>query len=295
VRQFFKWCVAEELVASSVYEALRTVPGLQPGRTQAPERKPIQPAETAQIEAALAYMPPPVAALVQLQLLSGARGGELLSLRAEDIDRSGPVWVYRPAQHKNAWRTRLREIFFGPRAIEILRPWLDRFADGPLFSPAAAEANRSTFRSDSRMTPRYASHMRYNATRRARLRGRPPGDQYTGASYRQAIERACARAFPLPAHLQRKPVQLTDGRTRRESAVEWRERIGREGLAEVRAWREMHTWTPHRLRHSAGTAIRREYGIELARIILGHSTAFTTELYAEVDHQQARDVIAKVG
>src|SRR5688500_17963985 len=42
VRQFFKWCVAEELVASSVYEALRTVSGLQPGRTTAPDQTPVR-------------------------------------------------------------------------------------------------------------------------------------------------------------------------------------------------------------------------------------------------------------
>jgi hypothetical protein len=33
----------------------------------------------------------------------------------------------------------------------------------------------------------------------------------------------------------------------------------------------------------------------LARIILGHSTAFTTEVYAKTDDQQAREVVAKIG
>jgi integrase len=150
IRQFFKWCVAEELVPSSVYEALRTVPGLQPGRTRAPDRKPIRPADVEQVEAALPFMPPPVAALVRLQLLSGARGGDLLGLRAGDIDRSGPVWVYRPPQHKNAWRTRPREIFFGPKAQQVLRPWLERSPVGPLFSPAAAEAERNADRATRR-------------------------------------------------------------------------------------------------------------------------------------------------
>ena len=63
IRQFFKWCVAEELVPSSVFEGLRAVPGLQPGRTIAPDRKPIKPADVAQVEAASPYMPQPVAAL----------------------------------------------------------------------------------------------------------------------------------------------------------------------------------------------------------------------------------------
>ena len=73
IRQFFKWCVAEELAHSSVLEGLRAVAGLQPGRTAAPDRQPVRPATLEQVEAAIAYMPPPVAALVRLQLLSGAR------------------------------------------------------------------------------------------------------------------------------------------------------------------------------------------------------------------------------
>jgi hypothetical protein len=54
-------------------------------------------------------------------------------------------------------------------------------------------------------------------------------------------------------------------------------------------------WNPNRLRHNAGTSLRKEYGVELTRIILGHATAFTTEIYAEADRQQAMEVIGKVG
>jgi integrase len=54
-------------------------------------------------------------------------------------------------------------------------------------------------------------------------------------------------------------------------------------------------WSPNRLRHNAATRLRKEYGVELARIILGHKTAFTTEIYAEADRAQAIEVIAKIG
>ena len=54
-------------------------------------------------------------------------------------------------------------------------------------------------------------------------------------------------------------------------------------------------WHPNRLCHSAGTSIRKEFGVELARIILGHKTAFTTEIYAEVDREQAMAAVVKVG
>ena len=38
-----------------------------------------------------------------------------------------------------------------------------------------------------------------------------------------------------------------------------------------------------------------EFGIEAARIILGHHSAAITEVYAEKDEQQALEAMAKVG
>jgi integrase len=54
-------------------------------------------------------------------------------------------------------------------------------------------------------------------------------------------------------------------------------------------------WHPHQLRHSAATAIRREHGVEAARVVLGHATAFTTEMYTERDHKRATEVMAAMG
>lgn len=54
-------------------------------------------------------------------------------------------------------------------------------------------------------------------------------------------------------------------------------------------------WHPNQLRHSAATRLRREFGVEMARIILGHKTAFTTEMYAETDRDQAIAVMARFG
>ena len=51
--------------------------------------------------------------MVRLQLLSGARPGEMVILRPCDIDMSGKVWLYRPELHKNSWRGHERTILFG--------------------------------------------------------------------------------------------------------------------------------------------------------------------------------------
>ena len=54
-------------------------------------------------------------------------------------------------------------------------------------------------------------------------------------------------------------------------------------------------WCPNRLRHLAGTKIRAVYGIEAARIILGHSSMKTSEVYAEIDQEKAKEIMKKLG
>lgn len=54
-------------------------------------------------------------------------------------------------------------------------------------------------------------------------------------------------------------------------------------------------WTPNQLRHSAATRIRREFGLDAARALLGHSTPVVTEIYAELDSAEAARVMGEVG
>ena len=54
-------------------------------------------------------------------------------------------------------------------------------------------------------------------------------------------------------------------------------------------------WNPHQVRHNAATNLEREYGIDTARIILGHRSPRITQRYIEENHARARDVIACVG
>jgi len=54
-------------------------------------------------------------------------------------------------------------------------------------------------------------------------------------------------------------------------------------------------WHPHQLRHNYATRIRKEFGVEAARILLGHRSTAVTELYAEIDRGRVRDFVAKVG
>jgi integrase len=54
-------------------------------------------------------------------------------------------------------------------------------------------------------------------------------------------------------------------------------------------------WMPNRLRHTAATEIRRQFGAEATRTVLGHSTLNIVEIYAERDMNHAADIMRQVG
>jgi len=54
-------------------------------------------------------------------------------------------------------------------------------------------------------------------------------------------------------------------------------------------------WSPNQLRHTAATDIRKQFGLEASRVILGHSSAETTLVYAERDQETAKAVIRQIG
>ena len=54
-------------------------------------------------------------------------------------------------------------------------------------------------------------------------------------------------------------------------------------------------WGPNRLRHNAATFLRKEFGLEAARVILGHTSSAVTEIYAEMDQKKAAEIMGAVG
>jgi integrase len=54
-------------------------------------------------------------------------------------------------------------------------------------------------------------------------------------------------------------------------------------------------WSGLQLRHTAATAIRREFGLEAAQVALGHAQANVTQVYAERDFALAARVAKEVG
>lgn len=228
IRHMFKWATAEEIVDPSVYHALKTVEGLQAGRSEAKDRPDVGPVADEHVDKVLGHLTRPVAAMVQVQRLTGMRPGEVLAMKRSEIDMSGAVWTYRPARHKNSWRGKDRLITIGPKAQAILREFFTTSTDFNyfLFSPIRAREERFATMRDRRKTRVQPSQV----SRRKDDPERMPGDRFTGAAYTRAVRRACKKAG-VPIW---KPNQL-----RHAFATEIRKRFGLEaaqvGLGHAKA------------------------------------------------------------
>ncbi len=266
IRKMFKWAVENEILKSDKYEALRAVAGLRKGRTTAREPKRVLPVNEDHVQAILPHVSDQVSAMICLQLLTGMRSGEVTIMRGIDIDMSAEVWQYRPSHHKTEHHEVERLIPLGPRAQELIRPFLNRDLSAYLFSPAEAEVVRLVERHAARKTPLSCGN-RPGSTRKRRRR-RPARDRYDTDTYRRAISRGCDVAFPAPTGLT---------------------------ANEIEAWQRDHRFHPHQLRHTAATQIRRTHGLEAAKCILGHTNIETTQIYAEVNQAQATSIMAQVG
>ena len=97
---------------------------------------------------------------------------------------------------------------------------------------------------------------------------RPSGGRFKRWNYNEKINQACDKAWPYPHCLN---------------------------ADAIKAWQKRHRWAPNRLRHSAATAIREEFGLEAAQTVLGHASADVTQVYAERDIKKAAEVMGKVG
>lgn len=163
----FKWGVENELVPAEVWHGLLAVRGLERGRCDARETDPVKPVPEAFVDAIRDHVNRHVWAMVQLQLLTGMRPGEVVQMRARDLDTTGPVWVFDKTEHQD----KSREVYLGPRVQAIVKEFLVPDVGSFLFSPAAAEAERIRELREHRRTPVQPSQR----DRRKRNPRRQPG------------------------------------------------------------------------------------------------------------------------
>jgi integrase len=279
VRRMFRWASENELVRPELHHALCDVRGLQKGRSEARETGPVAPVALAVVEDTLPYLNRHVRGMVEVQLLTGARPGEVCAMRGCDIDMTGAVWLYRPGsdggpegRHKTAHHGHGRIIAIGPKAQEVIRQFLKLDTRAYLFCPREAMEEVRAERHDRRKSKVQPSQR----CRAKKVPRKAPGERYTTSSYDHAVTNAVRAANKARA------CGLCKG-------------LGPEDRCGACKAAAVPHWHPHQLRHTKATEIRREFGLDVARAVLGHRTPHITELYAELDTARAAEVMEKLG
>jgi len=197
LRTIFKWGVSNEMVPETVYRALLTVTGLQPGRTNAKELPPVPQVKKADVIQTIAVAHKTLADMIRVQFLSGMRPKEVRLMRSCDIDRSDDIWVYIPHRHKTQYRGKHRPIPIMPPSQAILMPYLidkEERPDEYLFRPGDAMKLICFEKRMKRKTKVQPSQR----NRKKKKRKHPFLPYYTKDAYLSAIKRAAERAGVPP-------------------------------------------------------------------------------------------------
>ncbi len=264
--RFIKWAVGEGYLPTDSHQACQCIAPLKRGRCDAPESEPVTCVDLKLVESTIEHSTKVLADMIRFQLLTGCRPGEICSIKPSMVDRAGNVWEIRLETHKTAYRGKSRTIYVGPRAQVILRLYLLRDHGSYCFSPIESEQQRREAAHARRKTRMSCGNR--PGTNVARKPRKKPSDHYTTSSYARAITYACLRANPYP----------------KGSTNEQKEKH-----------RETYCWSPNQLRHSRATEIRKQFDLQAASVILGHSDLRVTQVYAEEDREKAIRIAKEVG
>ena len=268
IGRVFRWAVAEGLMPPEVPQSLAMVPGLRRGHTEAPEGQKVRPADEAIVAATLAHLSPVVRAMVELQQFTGMRPGELVILRPCDIDRTATFGSTNRKSTRTRIATKSGSSISAPRHRTC-------FARSCCARPTRIASPRPK-RWPGTVPSAMLSERRQPVAGigLARIgRANPKWQQAIGTH-----RKATTMRFAAPA--------IGRSRSRRKSPTI------PHAVAE---WHTRHRWAPNRLRHSLATKVRRDFDIDAAKTLLGHSQIGTTQIYAEKDHQRAIEVARMIG
>ena len=121
------------MVAGSVLTELKAVDALKEGRTTAPDRPKRHAVPQADINAVRAVVRQRTRDIIDLLLATRARRGEILMLTTGMLDRTGDVWKAELRDHKMVHKGRVRVLYFGMAAQEILARYIKADPDVRLF------------------------------------------------------------------------------------------------------------------------------------------------------------------
>lgn len=213
VRQCFQWGVVGGVVDQNHAASFLLVE--PPAKGKVKEGRKHASVDQEVSEKVIPFLSPPLQAAIKLLWLTTARPSEILGLMGEDseemsgenqshrIRRSGcillrggakldlekeGVWAAVLNEHKTAGKGFERVIFFGPKAQEILRPFVG--TEGYLFKPREGRAFQLAEQSRKQTTTGKGS----KKPKKGELAKRKPGELYSSGVLMKAVKKGCVKA-----------------------------------------------------------------------------------------------------
>lgn len=196
IRRCFRWAVENELVDAAVLAKLDAVSPLTAGRCEAKDHAPRTVVPEDDINKVREIVPQRTKDMMDLQLLTGARPGELTMLTGAMIDQTGEIWIATITGHKTEHHGKQRALVFGPKAQLILRRYLHADPERRLFELTRASYSLAIKLACTKLKiKRFTAHwLRHNAASRFR-------EEYGLDTAQTVLGHANASMTELYAHL----------------------------------------------------------------------------------------------
>ena len=257
VRAMLKWGAIRKIASPLVLAEAKLIPALKKGKTRAPEKPPRKNVPDEVVNRTLPHLLPTIRSIVEIQRATGSRPSEICRMKVGEIDQKGyvspdgvTIWLYVPGTHKNDWRDQedhQRIIPLGKLEQRILIPRLvGKSDDDYVFSPRDTEQERRERDAAKRKTKVQPSQiLRKKRNAKKPKRERTP---YTSEGYNRALTYAIEAANK----------KLSKGK-------------------------QIPSWTPYQLRHSAVTNIALAHGLDIARATVGQKSLEVAQGYNHSD------------
>jgi integrase len=240
--RFFSWAVEEEMLDNAnIVTALREVRNLKEGARGTFDHPKTKGVPDDVILRTLPGLPPTVAAMIQIQRLTGMRPNEVFNMRVGDIDQSrgNGLWYYEPGAYKTRQFVGAIQFPLGkPEQILIAPNLVGKKPEAAVFSPRTAMKERQAEKRANRKTKLTPSQRERDKRKKVII-----AEFYNRSSYRNAVK------YGIQA-------------------------VNRNGD-------NVPHWSPYRLRNAAETAIEVKEGLDAAQAQLGHRTANMTKRYSD--------------
>ena len=302
----FAWGSMRDFVKAEVIASLREIKPLT--RRESPGlrgRKTVYACEQTSVEQLIAVANPTLATMLTLQLETGMRPKELRLMQWEDIDQSGPLWVYVPKSHKNRHREESRReknqraIYLNRRAQEVLWHYHASQRPDPLNKFLFTVRESSAFNLLDRHRSKYPQEVIELLQRITRQKNRRYGtralsvhpDVYT---YAMAAEELGMKEETVRTWTKKRPWEMTLSKAFQNTPLKGPHEFTKDkyhhAINRLAKQAGLEGFSAYQIRHLKAEQLDQQFGREAAAAVLGHSNISTTAIYAKRNHELAREI-----